>query len=190
MQLMLEIFWSFVKTGSIAYGGGPSMIPILQAEVVEGKSWVTDDDFRAALGVGYALPGPIVTKMSFWVGWRIAGFFGGTVALIAVTLPSLLMMMLLTGVLWGSMGRNLSYLNGATKGASIGVVGLLLYVAYDQAHKVFVKGVAPNWLEGLRAHPDWVILVLVVFALAIWRPSIMVPLSVVGAAIYGAIFLR
>jgi len=187
MNLLIEIFFTFAKLGAIAYGGGAAMIPVIQAEVVEAKNWVKDDDFRTALAIGNTLPGPIAPQMAFWTGLRVAGFPGAVLALIAVQLPGVTAMFLISSFFWSRMGENV-YLSGAARGASVGVVGLLGYVAYDQAFKVFARGV--GWRQGLAAHPNWVVLVLVVFALSVWRPTWMVPLSLIGSAVYGAFFLR
>ena len=186
---LFEIFISFAKLGIIAYGGGPAMLPLIQAEVVDGKGWVSADDFRAAIGAGYALPGPIATKMAFWVGFQAAGPIGGLVALIALLLPNTFAMMLLARLFFQDLRENV-YVSGAVTGAGIGVIGLLGYITYDQAYKAFVRGDNATWLQGLRAHPDWVVIAILAFALAIWRPNLMVPLVVIASGIYGAFFIR
>ncbi|MDA0747053.1 MAG: chromate transporter, partial [bacterium] len=58
---LLDIFVSFTKVGVFAYGGGPSMIPLVQEEVVDVHGWMTIEEFADALAMGYALPGPIAT---------------------------------------------------------------------------------------------------------------------------------
>jgi chromate transport protein ChrA len=82
------------------------------------------------------------------------------------------------------------YVSGAVTGAGIGVIGLLAYITYDQAYGAFVNGENTNWLQGLRAHPDWAIIAILAFGLAIWRPNLMVPLVVIASGIYGAFFIR
>ena len=189
MANLLEIFATFARLSSISFGGGPSMIPIFQSEVVDAKEWVTDADFRQALAIGYSLPGPIAPKMAFWTGLQIAGFPGALVAVIGVELPSLAFFYILTRFFFTDMSNN-SVMAGATRGASIGVVGLLIYIAYDQAFKVFARDTGGNWLEGISKHPEWIIVVVTVVVLSLWRPTLMVPLSLIGSAIFGAIFLR
>lgn len=93
--MLLKIFFSFSKIGCLAYGGGPSMIPIMQAEVVEIWKWMSLTEFMDALAMGYSLPGPIVTKMSAVVGYKAFGVPGAIVAVLSVTLPSIFMMMFL-----------------------------------------------------------------------------------------------
>jgi len=188
-MVLLEIFLSFAKLGTIAYGGGPAMLPLIQAEVVDGKGWVTADEFRSAIGAGFALPGPIAPKMAFWVGLQAGGLTGGILAVIGVLLPNLAAMFLLTRFFFRDMREN-DIISGAVTGAGIGVIGLLAYITYNQALKAFVSGDNATWLQGLRAHPDWVVIVVVAFALAIWRPTLMVPLIVLFSGVYGAFFIR
>lgn len=190
MGILWELFTTFLKLGTIAYGGGPAMIPVIQSETVEGHEWLSDDEFRTGLAIGYGLPGPIAPKMAFFVGFQTYGVIGGLVAMFGVLLPNVFAMFLLTTLFFGSFSEGNKYLDGAAKGASIGVVGLLAYVAYNQAHKIFARNFDNGWLGGLAAHPDWVILVIVIFVAAVWRPTLMIPLGLVGAAIYGALFLR
>jgi len=184
---LLDLFLSFLKIGSIAYGGGPAMIPVIQTEVVDTQGWIPDEDFRTALAIGYSLPGPISSKMALWSGLQVAGIPGAFVAWIALELPSLTIMLIFTRFFWSTMSTN-AYFTGAAKGASIGVVGLLAYLVYNQAGKIFQTG--NGWLQGVMDHPSWVVLVIVVFVLSAWRPTLMVPLSLIGSAVFGAFFLR
>ncbi len=68
MILILKIFVVFAKVGIFGFGGGPSMIPLVQHEVVDRHHWLTNQEFVDAMAMGYALPGPIATKMSGYVG--------------------------------------------------------------------------------------------------------------------------
>ena len=69
---LLRLFISFTKVGVFAYGGGPSMIPLVQEEVVDVNGWMTIEEFTDALAMGYALPGPIATKMAAYIGYKVA----------------------------------------------------------------------------------------------------------------------
>ena len=90
-----DLFVSFTKVGIFAYGGGPSMIPLIQEEVVDRNAWMTIEEFTDALAMGYALPGPIATKMAAYIGYQVADTPGLLVALFGTVFPSLLMMMIL-----------------------------------------------------------------------------------------------
>ena len=61
IQTWLNLFLTFSKIGVLGYGGGPAMLPLIQEEVVEGHTWMTDEDFIDTLAMGNTLPGPIAT---------------------------------------------------------------------------------------------------------------------------------
>ena len=99
MLLLWQIFLSFAKVGIFGYGGGPSMIPLVQAEVVEVNRWLTNQEFIDTLAMGNALPGPIATKMSAYVGYKIAGVPGAVAGVTGIVLPSMALMLVLAGLL-------------------------------------------------------------------------------------------
>jgi len=78
---------SFAKCGLLAWGGGPAMVPLVQDEVLS-KGWMTEVEFADALASGYALPGPIATKLALYVGYQEAGWLGALSSLVGVVLPS------------------------------------------------------------------------------------------------------
>ena len=81
MTLLWRILFSFLKVGLFGYGGGPSMIPLLQEEVVEMNGWLSAEEFVDALAMGNSLPGPIIVKMATFVGYKMAGVWLGELAL-------------------------------------------------------------------------------------------------------------
>ncbi|NJL92296.1 MAG: chromate transporter [Anaerolineae bacterium] len=182
-----ELFRLMFKVGLYAYGGGPAMLPVMQAEVVEGQGWVSDADFRTAMAMSYSLPGPVAPQLALWVGWRVAGWPGAVLASFAVVLPGLLLMSVFMTFFWSS--AQTAWLKGAAKGAGIAVIGLLAYVTYDQAFKLFARGTG-GWVAGVTQHLDWVIIAVLSFALVLWRPTLMMPLTIAAAALYGALFIR
>ena len=81
MEAVLALFWSFLKIGTVGYGGGPSMIPLILEEVVNLRQWMNVESFMDILAIGNALPGPIATKMSVVIGYDVAGPLGAVAAL-------------------------------------------------------------------------------------------------------------
>lgn len=185
---IIDLFKVFFKIGLYAFGGGPAMIPIMQGEVVEGKAWVSDSDFRTALAIGQSLPGPIAPELAMWVGMRVAGVPGAIAAAVAVVLPGMVLMGFFTAIFWSNADSRI--LKGASKGAGVAVIGLLAYVTYDQAYKLFTKDTGGNWLKAFTAHPDWIVIIALAFGFVLWRPNLMMPIVVVSALVYGAIFMR
>ncbi|MBN2799784.1 MAG: chromate transporter [Deltaproteobacteria bacterium] len=157
---MWELFAAFFRVGLFGYGGGPSMIPLVQAECV-GAGWVTEQQFLEGLAAGYALPGPIALKMAAWVGWQEGGWLGALVALVGVTLPGVALMGLLAGII--VRYHDNPWVAGAMRGARPAVVGMLFYVAVDLAPSG-VTGWAGAILAGVafaalvaRVHPAFVV---------------------------------
>lgn len=187
MSELWEIFVVFFKIGLYAYGGGPAMIPVMQAEVVGTRHWTTDNDFLTALAIGNSIPGPIAPKLALWMGSRLAGVPGAMVASIAVVLPGLILMSVFTSIFWSNADS--PYLKGAAKGAGVAVIGLLAYVTYDQAAKLFLRD-SGTWVKALENHIDWVIIVALAFGFVVWRPNLMMPIVIIAAALYGAFFMR
>jgi len=123
------IFWTFTKVGVLAYGGGPSMIPLMQAEVVNGRQWMNLTEFADLLALGNGLPGPIATKMALAVGYRLDGIAGATVALAALLLPSCILMLLV--VLFFFSYKDSPRVQSMLRGLRPAVMALLFITAYD-----------------------------------------------------------
>lgn len=173
-QTWLNLFLTFTKIGVLGYGGGPSMIPLIQEEVVEAHGWMTDEEFVDTLAMGNALPGPIATKMSMFVGYKIGGWVGAFLALFALLWPSSVLMMIL-GIAFMRF-KDLPFAQAMLTAVRPVVFALLAYTAYT----VLPKGVR-NWHTGLIAivaftavtffnvHPALTILAAAILGLAVYR---------------------
>ncbi|OEY66026.1 chromate transporter [Marinobacter sp. X15-166B] len=98
-MIYLSLFSAFFVANMIGYGGGPAIIPLIEAEVVGRFGWMTASEFAKTLAIGNALPSPIATKMAGQIGYDVAGFPGAAVALFATAAPSLLLMLAALGVI-------------------------------------------------------------------------------------------
>ncbi len=125
----VTIFWVFLRVGVVGFGTGPAMVPLMQAEVVERHRWLSAEAFTDALGACNALPGPLATKLAFYVGQGEAGLLGGVAALAGVLLPSTLAIALAAGALLQLQrsGPGSRFLLGIRPA----VVALMLALAYD-----------------------------------------------------------
>lgn len=81
-----------MKLGALAFGGGFTMIPLIQHEVVERAAWLTTREFIDGIALGQVTPGPIVITATF-VGYRVGGLAGALTSTGAVFLPSFLILM-------------------------------------------------------------------------------------------------
>jgi chromate transporter len=130
---------AFAKVGLFGFGGGPSFIPLIQREV-EARRWLTREAFLDAFAFGNALPGPIATKLAGYVGYRVAGWGGAVVALLALTVPTILAMVGLAALY--VQYQDSPWVEGFLTGLRPVVIGLLVYTVV-----VF----APGALGPLRA---------------------------------------
>lgn len=170
-----DIFVAFFRSGILGFGGGPSTIPLVHKEVVETFQLMTDDEFTDVLAIGNTLPGPIITKMAGYIGYRAGGVLGMVTAILAAVLPSACMMVLLLTVL--RQYKDLAFIQGMTNGVVPIVAVMMLVLALD----FFKKGQKSlGWLRNLiilvvavlailviGVHPGIVIGVLLVLALTL-----------------------
>jgi chromate transporter len=171
----LAVFDSFYRAGSLVFGGGHVVLPLLQAEVVP-PGWVTDEQFVAGYGAAQAVPGPLFTFAAYlgavMMDGARSGVAGAALALVAVFLPSFL---LVIGVLpfWDDL-RGRARFQAALRGINAAVVGLLLAALYH-----------PVWTSAIRAPAD-VALALAAFGLlAPWKAPawLVVVLAAGGGAL-------
>ena len=127
----LDLVSVFYRAGSLVFGGGHVVLPLLEGEIV-GRGWMTRDAFLAGYGAAQAVPGPLFSFAGY-VGavqhHAVDGWRGGLVALVAIFLPSLLLML---GVLpaWSRLKARPSA-RGALAGINAAVVGLLAAALWD-----------------------------------------------------------
>jgi chromate transporter len=170
----VALFDSFYRSGSLVFGGGHVVLPLLQAEVVP-PGWVTNDAFLAGYGAAQAVPGPLFTFGAYLgtvMGPAPNGWVGGLICLVAIFLPSFL---LLIGVLpfWDTLRRR-PEVQSALRGVNAAVVGLLLAALYR-----------PVWTSAILAPADFAIGIVAFLLLALWAvpPWLVVIFGAVAATV-------
>jgi chromate transporter len=149
---------SFYRSGSLVFGGGHVVLPLLQGEVVQ-TGWVGKDAFMAGYGAAQAMPGPLFTFAAFLgmvMGPAPHGWLGAVLCLGAIFAPSFL---LTIGVLpfWERL-RQRALVRAALAGVNAAVVGLLLAAFYT-----------PVWTSAIGSPIDFAIALLSFLLLAFWR---------------------
>lgn len=154
----VQLFDIFYRTGALVFGGGHVVLPLLQAEVVP-TGLVSNETFLTGYGAAQAVPGPLFTFAAF-LGMAMPGqgWSGGLIALIAIFLPSFL---LVAGVLpfWEQL-RRFAPVQAALSGINAAVVGILLAALYQ-----------PVWTSAIQHAADFVLGLAALMALMIWRIS-------------------
>ena len=123
----VAMFDSFYRSGSLVFGGGHVVLPLLEREFVP-TGWLSEETFLAGYGATQAVPGPLFTFAAY-LGAIINGWKGGLIATIAIFLPAFL---LILGTLpfWDSLRRN-PKIKGALMGVNAAVVGILIAAFYQ-----------------------------------------------------------
>lgn len=123
-----EIYISFFKLGCVGFGGGYSMIPLIEREVVEEKKWVGKEKIVDVFAVSESLPGATALNTSAFVGYSVAGIPGAIAALLGNMTPSVVIVLVLSTL----FAKFSSYpaVKSAFKGIYPVIVGLVSYAAY------------------------------------------------------------
>ncbi|MTV23621.1 chromate efflux transporter [Staphylococcus delphini] len=139
-HLWLKMFDSFYRSGSLVFGGGHVVLPLLKNEFVP-SGLISPDNFITGYAAAQAVPGPLFTFASY-IGMSIESIGGAILATIAIFLPAFL---LLFGILpfWDNIKSNI-YAEGFLKGISAGVVGILIAAFYN-----------PIWTSTIQSELDF-----------------------------------
>jgi chromate transporter len=164
---VLEAFESFFRSGSLVFGGGHVVLPLLEAEVV-GPGWVSANDFVAGYGAAQAIPGPLFTFSAYLgtiMGIVGPAWLGGLIALAAVFLPSFLLVLGLLP-LWDRV-RTIQSVRRALMGVNAAVVGILLAALYEpvfagaiSSASEFALAAAAFALLSFWKAPPWLVVLL------------------------------
>lgn len=136
----LAVFASFYRAGSLVFGGGHVVLPLLETEVVRG-GWVSHDQFLAGYGAAQAVPGPLFTFAAYLgtaLGPEPNGLIGASVALIAVFLPGFLILLCVIPF-WDGFRKRESA-QALMRGTNAAVVGILGAALYDPVFTSAVVG--------------------------------------------------
>jgi chromate transporter len=170
----LSMVDAFYRAGSLVFGGGHVVLPLLQVEVVP-SGWVSNDAFLAGYGAAQAVPGPLFTFAAFLgasMNEAPSGWLGGLICLLAIFAPSFL---LIVGILpfWEHLRRSI-HAQAALSGINAAVVGLLLAALYQ-----------PVWTSAIYAPQDFGLALVALVALMFWKlPPWLV---VVGTGVAGCL---
>jgi len=116
---------SLFKIGSVAFGNGFALLPLIQSETVDAHHWLTMSQFADGVALGQITPGSLLITATF-VGYKLGGFWGGLLATFAMFSPSFAMTLVFTEIF--ARIRNLKAVRGALAGVMASFVGLLAVV--------------------------------------------------------------
>jgi chromate transporter len=166
----IAMFDSFYRSGSLVFGGGHVVLPLLEREFVP-TGWLSKEAFLAGYGAAQAVPGPLFTFAAY-LGTVMKGWQGGLLATVAIFLPAFL---LILGTLpfWDSLRHN-PKIKGALMGVNAAVVGILIAAFYN-----------PIWTSSILVPIDFAFAAILFSMLVYWKlpPWIIVVTGAIGGSL-------
>jgi chromate transporter len=156
LSLLLTLSAIFLRIGSVTFGGGLVMVPLIESEVVNTHHWLTHQEFADAFALGQITPGPVLITATF-VGYRVAGTLGALIATISIFLPAFLMTMAAGSSL--RRFRNNKQVQSFLQGVAPAVVGLLIAAGLSMGR------------AGIHTWIGLTIMLLAIFTLVRFRPN-------------------
>ena len=142
---LIDLFLGFAKIGVMTIGGGLTMLPLLQREIVENRGWATEDELLDYYAIAQCTPGIIAVNTATFVGSKQRQWIGGVVATLGMVFPSVVIITIVAALL--AEFANYPVVRNAFMGIRAAVCALML----DTVIKLFqktVKGVVTGaiWL--------------------------------------------
>ncbi|MFA5015865.1 MAG: chromate transporter [Actinomycetota bacterium] len=170
MKKIWILFLTFLKIGSFTFGGGFAMIPLIERELVDKKKWISPDEMVDILSISQAFPGAVAVNLAILIGRKTGGYTGALFALLGVTLPSFLIILLVARLF--IYISNIGAVIAALKAISASIVALLIF-AVVRIWKAGIKdkispiitAAALILLLGTRIHPVYVVIMGILFGL-------------------------
>ena len=123
LRQIVELLLVFLKIGAFTFGGGYAMITLIHREMVENKSWITDEEIMDIIAIAESTPGPLAVNSATFVGFRVAGFWGAVAATAGVVLPAFVIICILS--LFIVQFKSFKLVSYAFEGIRAGVIVLI-----------------------------------------------------------------
>ena len=183
-MLYWQLFYTFLKIGTFTLGGGYAMIPLIQAEVVDRRRWIDEQEFLNMLALAQSAPGIIAVNTAIFIGYSIKGWRGLICTLLGAVLPSFCIILLIATVF--TRFKDSPQVEAVMKGVRPAVVALIVAPLYRMARSA---GMLPKKTE--KTYTEWwrllLLLIPVVTALLVWlvdlSPVWIIMLTIVSAVI-------
>ena len=147
MTLLGQLFVVFLYIGALSFGGGNAMYPLLSEVLVRNHGWLTPSEMVDLFALAQMTPGPVATNAATYVGFKVAGVWGSFVATVAVSIPSILVMVGL--VSFAGTRSGLRLVEGPLFGLRPMVVALILSAAVEIGRQTMTAPIP--WLIGIAA---------------------------------------
>ena len=130
-MILLELFYAFVRIGLFAFGGGDATLPLIEKIIINELGWLSYGEFTQVVAIAQLTPGPIAINAATYVGYRLAGVLGATIATFAVCVPSIMLIIAVMRIL--KRFQTNSGVDKFLKGLRPAVIALIAAAAYSIA---------------------------------------------------------
>ncbi len=169
----LQLFATFFKIGAFTLGGGYAMIPIIQAEVVEKKKWIGQEEFVDLIAIAQSCPGVFAANIATFIGYRINKVRGAAWTTAGACLPSFLIILAIAMVFRQFM--DVKWIAAMFSGIRPAVVALIAVPTFNLAKSAKIN-LSNGWIPVVSA--------LLIWALGV-NPIWIIIAAGVGGYLYG-----
>lgn len=127
------LFFNFLKIGSISWGGFMALVSVIRSQMVERDKTVSDETILDGISLASVLPGPLAFNVVTYLGYKLRGIKGALVSMVAIILPSFLMILALAAV-YARYGQ-VSFFRNFFAGILPAVAAVIISVAVDMFRK-------------------------------------------------------
>jgi chromate transporter len=130
-MILIRLFFAFVQIGIFAFGGGEATLSLIRKIIVEQHSWISSGEFAHLIAISQLTPGSISINAATYIGYKIAGVAGATVATIGVSAPTVALTLIILWIL-RRYGANI-YIRKFLTGLRPVIIALIITAAYSIA---------------------------------------------------------
>ena len=190
-MIYLQLFFTFLKVGAFAFGGGYAMLSIIGDSVLS-YGWMSEEELLNFVGVETVIPGPIAVNMATYIGYQQGGFLGALLATLGVVLPSFVIILIVAALIKNLL--KFPAVKAFIAGMRPSICGLILSVAATMALTVFFGFENLNSAELSFDVRSLIILAVVIGIPLLWNrfkkkefsPILLVLISsALGVALFG-----
>lgn len=187
-MIFLQLFYTFLIIGAFTFGGGYSMIALIQGEVVGHWGWMTAEEFTDLLAVSQMTPGPVGINTATYAGYTAvvnagypqwAGVCGSLLASFAVIIIPVALVMLVGG--WLLKHKDEPRMAVVMKVIRLAVVGLVAAAALG------LMGVESFGVAGLNKRFVVSVLIFAAAFVALWRYKVSPVYIILASGIAGLV---
>jgi len=186
MNIVQELFITFLKIGLLSIGGGYAIIPLIQEQIVENNHWISRKTFTDIITISQMTPGPLAVNTSTFVGLQVGGMIGAVAATIGCTLCGIAIS--ITLYRFFQTHQTSAYVMEVLNGLKSASLGLIISAAFTMILLALYGG---NQSEINFLSLNWIALFIFLSALLIlrkWKLNPIIVIVISGMA--GFVFYR